>query len=63
MVIKMVNKLQRMMEDNDVFIQIFPNDEGIKLMVCDNQCDSSDNYKINNKEDFIQKLKEILGAY
>lgn len=59
----MIKALQRMMEDNDVFIHIFPTAEGIKFMVCDNQCDINESYELHNENDLIQQLRYILEQW
>lgn len=56
----MIKEIQRKLEDEDVFIQIFPNEEGITICVCDNKCDTHEEYKIKNNESFIKKFEEII---
>lgn len=59
----MIKDLQRMMEDNDVFIQIFPNERGITLSICDSQTEGYDSFELSNDKDFMQQVREILKQY
>ena len=59
----MIKTLQRMMEDNEVFIKIIPTEDGINILVCENECASNESYKLNNKLDFSHELQKILELW